>query len=375
MSGAKRREQPPAPKQPSKNVRLQKVLAEAGVAARKECERLIETGHVEVNGERIEKLPVFVDPDADDIRVDGRRIKPTKRHTYLVWNKPPRVLATPPIDELESRPTISDYVDHPTAVRLFPVGTLGFESNGLMLLTSNTKAAALLGHPRSHFERIYHARVKGTPNGTTRSKLRKGVHVLLEDRQPKEEATPKTITRGRPRAEKEKPRTRRVKLELRSLDALKRGRSGPEEDVADSSAGNSTIEILTNEPRDEFVSQAMHLVGHPVRKLTRVAIGPLKLREIGPGAWRELTREEMKDLRHLLDQLDASSQGRSKLTAAGSRPGPLRSGGMGASEGPGKRRPRVLTSGASKAPQNAAKPESEQDLDEEKGVDPEDFDE
>ncbi len=344
-------------------VRLQRVLAEAGVAARKQCERLIETGHVEVNGERVEKLPVFVDPEADDIRVDGRRIKPTTRHIYLMWHKPGRVLATPPIDEMESRPTVSDYVDHPTAPRLFPVGTLGFEAMGLMLLTSDTKAASLLGHPRSNLERIYQARVKGTPTGTVRSKLRKGVQVLLPERGPRLEAPAKPRERRGPHDKPERPRTRRVRLEIRPLDPAKRSQGSAQEQ--DSAAGNSSIEILTTEPRDEFVAQALHLVGHPVRKLTRVAIGPLRLREVGPGAWRELTREEMRDLRDLLDNLSGARRG-------GSGKGDHRSG-MGASKGPGKRKPRVLTGrDSSKSTPNPPAPIAEQEL-EDPGIDPEDF--
>lgn len=352
-------------------VRLQRVLADAGVAARKQCERLIETGHVEVNGERVERLPVFVDPQVDDIRVDGKRIKPTTRHVYLMWHKPSRVLATPPIDEMESRPTVADYVDHPTAARLFPVGTLGFEASGLMLLTSNTRAATLLSHPKSRVERIYNARVKGTPTGTARSKLRKGVQVLMPERGKEapgarkpgtSEPMRKTLQKGFDRNEKRenKPKMRRVRLEIRSLDPSTR--SGP---VApeDAGAGNTSIEILTTEPRDEYVAQAMHLVGHPVRKLQRLAIGPLKLREVGPGAWRELTRDEMKALRAFLDELAAAS---------GMKPArPARvSGSGGASRGPGVRRPRVI-GGTNRA--NAKPTNSEQQSEEERGVDPEDF--
>jgi len=360
-------------------VRLQRVLAEAGVAARKQCERLIETGHVEVNGERVEKLPVFVDPKVDDIRVDGKRIKPTTRHVYLMWHKPARVLATPPIDEMETRPTVSDYVDHPTAPRLFPVGTLGFEASGLMLLTSNTKAATLLSHPRSKVERIYSARVKGTPTGAARAKLNKGVQVLMPERgregpdgsfgrgkKPEGASKPKHkgMDRGFDRKEREKdrPKMRRVRLEIRSLDPVKRGAPVAPED---SMVGNSSIEILTTEPRDEYVAQALHLVGHPVRKLSRQTIGPLTLREVGPGAWRELDRDEMKALRAFLDGLAASSGGgkaSSRSTATGTRG----NGGLGASRGPGKRKPRVVGGRPSgenaKNAANGAPAKSEQQL-------------
>jgi 16S rRNA U516 pseudouridylate synthase RsuA-like enzyme len=366
------------------------VLAEAGVAARKQCERLIETGHVEVNGERVEKLPVFVDPKVDDIRVDGKRIKPTTRHVYLMWHKPARVLATPPIDEMESRPTVSDYVDHPTAPRLFPVGTLGFEASGLMLLTSNTKAATLLSHPRSKVERIYSARVKGTPTGAARAKLNKGVQVLMPERgregpdgsfgrgkktEGASKPKPKGMDRGFDRKEREKdrPKMRRVRLEIRSLDPVKRGAPVAKED---SMVGNSSIEILTTEPRDEYVAQALHLVGHPVRKLSRQTIGPLTLREVGPGAWRELDRDEMKALRAFLDGLAASSgsgKASSRSTATGTRGG----GGLGASRGPGKRKPRVVggrpSGDKANGNANAAPAKSEQQLDNEPDFDPGEF--
>lgn len=365
-------------------VRLQRVLAEAGVGARKQCERLIETGHVEVNGERVEKLPVFVDPRVDDIRVDGRRIKPTTRHVYLMWHKPARVLATPPVDEQETRPSVSDYVDHPTAPRLFPVGTLGFEASGLMLLTSNTKAATLLSHPRSKVERVYNARVKGTPTGTARSKLNKGVQVLMPERgregpdgrgpRRKDPSRKKSMERGAGRAEREqdRPKMRRVRLEIRLLDPAKRDRPlAPEE----SSAGNTSIEVLTTEPRDEFVAQALHLVGHPVRKLSRLKIGPLTLREVGPGAWRELDRDEMKALRAFLDGLSAQS-GLGPAKPGTSTKG-ARSGRSGASAGPGKRKPRVIGGRSAAAPtheaSNEAGGESQQQSGEEPGMDPEDF--
>ncbi|MFO0861120.1 MAG: S4 domain-containing protein [Phycisphaerales bacterium] len=372
----------------SRRVRLQRVLAEAGVAARKQCERLIETGHVEVNGERVEKLPVFVDPDADEIRVDGRLIKPVTRHIYLMWHKPSRVLATPPADDLDTRPSVSDYVDHPTAPRLFPVGTLGFEASGLMLLTSSTKAATLLSHPRSRVERLYHARVKGTPTGTVRSKLNKGVQVLVPERgkePPGAEKPPvRTMERGAKRPHQNKPTMRRVRMEIRALDPSKRNADGQgflsESDPrragegggggwagggGGGGAGNSSIEILTSEPRDEYVAQALHLVGHPVRKMLRLGIGPLRLREVGPGAWRELSRDEMRALRTFLDE----------LSGEGKKSGSV----MGASRGPGKRRPRVV--GGSKAPDSApakkapGRSDQQSEASEEPGVDPEDFQE
>src|ERR1043165_3052888 len=113
------------------HVRLQRVLAAAGGGARRACERLIEEGHVHVNGKTVNRLPAFVDPEADKITVDGRLIAKPLRNVYVMLNKPARVLATTS-DEI-GRTTIMDLIDHPARARLFPVGRLDFETTGLVL--------------------------------------------------------------------------------------------------------------------------------------------------------------------------------------------------------------------------------------------------
>lgn len=400
---------------PAGRVRLQRVLADAGVAARRECERLIETGHVEVNGERVDRLPVFVDPEQDDIRVDGRRIKVLDKHLYLLWHKPSKVLATPPIDAYEGRPTVADYVSHPSAPRLFPVGTLGFEATGLMLLTSDTKAASVLSHPRSGVERVYHARVKGTLDGTTISKLRKGVIVFEREFEVDQAGTPNprdarprgsgqrgalqrtaaagargsnesrlTASRSKLPRQNERQRTRRIRMEVRALDPdaptnraaahTAKGRRPRDEAIEEmggggsggGGGGNTSIEIITTETRDDYLVQALQLIGHPVRKLTRIAIGPLRLREIGPGAWRELSREEAREWRALLQTL---------LRRAGGSVGPGKKS-RPASAGPGKRRPRVIGGAAPAEPKAPiATPPISQEDGEAEGIDPEEFEE
>jgi len=409
----------PVPSQgPAGKVRLQRVMADAGVAARRECERLIETGHVEVNGERMDRLPVFVDPEQDEIRVDGRLIKALTKHLYLLWHKPSKVLATPPMDEYEGRPTVADYVSHPSAPRLFPVGTLGFDATGLILLTSDTKLASVLSHPRSGVERVYHARVKGTLDGATMAKLRKGVIVFEREFEVEKTGTPNprdARQRGpgprganqrsgasRPGAEgsrnsgdprlnasrsklarpNERQRTRRIRLEVRALDPdaqtnraaahTAKGRRPRDEAIEEmggggSSAGNTAIEIITTETRDEYIVQALQLIGHPVRKLTRVAIGPLRLREIGPGAWREMSREEAKEWRKLVETLLRRAGGGGGGAGGGERKN------RPASAGPGKRRPRVIGGAAAKAPIET--PAVSEEGGEVEGIDPEEFEE
>jgi hypothetical protein len=132
-----------------------------------------------------------------------------------------------------------------------------------------------------------------------------------------------------------------------------------------SSAGNTAIEIITTETRDEYIVQALQLIGHPVRKLTRVAIGPLRLREIGPGAWREMSREEAKEWRKLVDTL---------LRRAGGGGGGGERKNRPASAGPGKRRPRVI-GGAAPAKPAIEKPGVSQEDGEVEGIDPEEFEE
>lgn len=379
-------------------------MADAGVAARRECERLIETGHVEVNGERVDRLPVFVDPEQDDIRVDGRRIKALDKHIYLLWHKPSKVLATPPIDEYEGRPTVADYVSHPSAPRLFPVGTLGFEAQGLMLLTSDTKLASVLSHPRSGVERVYHARVKGTLDGTAMAKLRKGVIVFEREFEVEQAGSTNprdgrrdagrggsSKTAGDPRLnasrsklprQNERQRTRRIRMEVRALDPdaptnraaahAAKGRRPRDEAIEEVGGGgggvNTAIEIITTETRDDYLVQALQLIGHPVRKLTRIAIGPLRLREIGPGAWREMSREEAKEWRTLAETLLRRAGG------GGGGGGDRKS--RPASAGPGKRRPRVIGGAAPAAPKAPIeKPSVSEEDGEIEGIDPEEFEE
>src|SRR5690606_13551855 len=162
-----------APHQPSTAPphleRLQRVMADAGVASRRACEELIARGAVEVNGEVVTELPIFVDPREDRILVEGRPLPKRgggDRNIYIMLNKPERTLTTV-TDEREfggeggGRRTVMDLVDHPARARLFPVGRLDYATRGLVLLTNDGELANKLTHPRYGVHKTYEAVVKG----------------------------------------------------------------------------------------------------------------------------------------------------------------------------------------------------------------------
>jgi len=247
--------------------RLQRVLARAGVAARRECERLIEQGRVEVNGRVVSSLPVFVDPRSDRIEVDGRPLRRQRRLVYVLLNKPPRTLTTARDEPGAARRTVADLVEHPSGERLFPVGRLDYDTLGLVLLTNDGPLAERLTHPRYGIPKTYHAVVRGFVSDDDVDQLRKG--VFLADRRDGR-------TRGASRSQ------------------------GADVRVVTRDRDRSVIEITLREGRNREVRRLLARVGHPVRKLTRVAMGPLKLKGVARGAWRELTRAEIRNLRTLV---------------------------------------------------------------------------
>ncbi len=151
---ADRNEQP-------QRIRLQRVLADAGVAARRVCEEMIEAGRVSVNGEVVRTLPVFVDPDRDRIMFDGVGVSAPSRHVYLMVHKPERTLVTTSDDPQFDRATIMELVDHPDKARLHPVGRLEWNASGLVLLTNDGELTNRLTHPSYGIRKTYQAVLKG----------------------------------------------------------------------------------------------------------------------------------------------------------------------------------------------------------------------
>ena len=235
-------------------VRLQKVLAQAGVASRRAAEDLIARGRVEVNGEVVRAQGVRVDPASDTIRVDGRRIPPQRPHAYVVLNKPRGVVST--MEDPHGRPTVADYLGK--RGRLFHVGRLDADTEGLLLLTNDGDFAQRMAHPSFEVPKTYVAEVAGVVTEATLKRLRAG--VTLEDG-PVQVDQAKLIQRVGER---------------------------------------SLVRVTLHSGRNRIVRRLFDAVGHPVRKLSRIAIGPVRLGDLKPGAVRDLTREELGALLDLV---------------------------------------------------------------------------
>jgi 23S rRNA pseudouridine2605 synthase len=227
--------------------RLQKILSQAGVASRRASEQLMIEGRVTVNGVTIRELGTKADPAADDIRVDGRRVKVATTRRYLLLNKPRGYVSTR--SDPERRPTVIDLL---RGVReyVYPVGRLDFESEGLLILTNDGDLAARLTHPRYGVARVYDVRVLGAPDDHDLDRLRKGVVI----------------------------------------DGRKTGL------VEVTSVGDDHLIMTVREGRNREVRKMCEAIGHPVKNLMRVAIGPLRDSRLKLGHWRDLTAIEVRKL-------------------------------------------------------------------------------
>jgi len=229
-------------------VRLQKLLAQSGVASRRKCEELMLAGEVEVDGEVVTRLGTKVDPRTAVIRVGGKRLPPVSAHVYLVLNKPRGVVST--MSDPEGRPTLTDYVgDRPE--RLFHVGRLDTDTDGLIILTNDGDFAQRLAHPSYEVEKTYVAEVTGVVTKATLRRLTDG--VTLDD-------GPVEVRRAR---------------------------------VISTQGRKSIVEVVVHEGRNRLVRRLLDHVGHPVQRLTRTRIGPVAIDRLGQGTLRELTRDEL----------------------------------------------------------------------------------
>jgi 23S rRNA pseudouridine2605 synthase len=235
----------------ARGVRLQKVLAQAGVASRRKCETLMAEGRVEVNGEVITQLGARVEPERDVIRVDGARLPVAQSHVYLVAHKPRGVVST--MADEQGRPDLRTLVgDRPE--RLFHVGRLDTDTDGLIVLTNDGEFAHRLAHPSFELRKTYVAEVTGVVRTSLGNRLAAGVE--LED--------------GRIAVD-----------DFRILQTL---------------GSRSVVELVIHEGRNRIVRRLLGEVGHPVTRLSRTAIGPIRLGSLAPGSVRELTRDELGTL-------------------------------------------------------------------------------
>lgn len=232
-------------------VRLQKVLAQAGVGSRRRCEELMATGRVEVNGEVVTQMGVRVDPLADVVRVDGRRIPPPSDHVYLVLNKPRGVVSS--MADEQGRRDLTEFVAG-REERLFHVGRLDTDTSGLLLLTNDGDLAHRLAHPSFEITKTYVALVEGAVGDAVGRSLRAGVD--LDD-------GPASVDRFV---------------------------------VKDRGRGRSLVELDLHMGRNRIVRRLLDAVGHPVVELTRTSFGPVRLGGLAVGRSRELSREELGDL-------------------------------------------------------------------------------
>jgi 23S rRNA pseudouridine2605 synthase len=238
-------------------VRLQKILSAAGIASRRTAETLIAQGRVSVNGATVTELGTKADPATDDIRVDGRRVKAPQRQRYLLMYKPRGYITSR--SDPEQRPTVIDLLTK-GGVReyVYPVGRLDYDSEGLLLLTSDGELASRLTHPRHEVEREYEVRVRGVPDERALSRLSRGVSIEGRRTAPARVDVSKVIEGDRPQA---------------------------------------VLSVVIHEGRNRQVRNMCDAVGHPVVRLRRVRIGPIVDPHIRPGEFRDLTPEEVAALK------------------------------------------------------------------------------
>ncbi|MEW6275493.1 MAG: pseudouridine synthase [Bacillota bacterium] len=232
--------------------RLHKYLARAGVASRRKCEELIQAGLVKVNDQIVTRLGTSIDPAVDRVEVAGRPVQKPGEKVYILLNKPAGYVTT--VHDPQGRPKVLDLLKN-VRQRVYPVGRLDYETEGLLLLTNDGELAYALTHPRHQVQKTYLAWVSGVPPADKLAQMAKG--MLLSDG-PTAPA--------------------RVKLKGKN----KKG---------------AVLEISIHEGRKRQVRRMCARIGHPVYRLKRIGLGPLALRGLKPGEYRLLTPEEVAKLK------------------------------------------------------------------------------
>ncbi len=239
--------------EPSSLVRLQKVLAGAGVGSRRACDELIAAGRVEVNG-TLARPGARVDPSRDEVRLDGNRLAISSDLRYLALNKPVGVVTA--MSDRRGRPTVADLLPAETTVR--HVGRLDADTEGLLLLTNDGQWAHRLTHPSWQVPKVYLAEVAGRVTPAHLRRLRAGIDLA------------------------DGPAAADV-ARLVQFDT-----------------GHSLVEVTLHEGRNRIVRRMFDAIGRPVERLVRLQIGPIRLGELRPGRWRHLQRPEVESLSRLV---------------------------------------------------------------------------
>lgn len=235
--------------------RLQKIIAQAGLASRREAETMIAEGRVALNGTIVKEAGTKADPETDHIRVDGKLIKNPSRKVYLMLNKPKRCITTR--HDPEGRQTVMDLIPGVKA-RVSPVGRLDYDTEGLLLLSNDGDLANALMHPKNEIEKTYWAKVRGQLSEATLLKVARGGISL--------------------------PTGKTAPCKIRALH---------------NTSENGWVELVLHEGKKREIRRVLERVGHPVVKLKRVAYAFLKLRGLASGAYRHLTTYEVKKLQSI----------------------------------------------------------------------------
>jgi pseudouridine synthase len=258
-------------------LRLQVVLAQAGVASRRASEELIAAGRIRVNGQVIREQGQKVDPSQDVIEVDGRRIHPREAKVYVLLHKPPGYVST--VRDPRGRRTVLDLV--PVAQRIYPVGRLDVDSEGLLLLTNDGEITNYLTHPRYEHEKEYMAQVDGTPSVESLRELRRGVDlgdIITAPATVRAVSQPGFLFRMSSVAVPPSPKT-------------------------------SWLQVTIREGRKRQIRRMLEAVGHPVLRLVRVRMASLALGDLEPGEWRHLSAEELAVLRGSMSAAPSARRG------------------------------------------------------------------
>lgn len=235
-------------------VRLQKFLADCGVASRRKCEDIILLGRVTVNDEVVDTMGSKVNVDVDVVKVNGKIVKPEEEMVYILLHKPEGYVTTAQ-DQFE-RPTVLDLVDDVDA-RIYPVGRLDFDTSGLLILTNDGDLTYKLTHPKHNVEKTYIAKVVGMPTESELDSFRKGLFI-------------------------DGYKTSKAKI-----------------DIVKKEGGHSSLKITIKEGKNRQVRKMCQEIGHEVLELKRIATGQLFLGELKRGEYRHLTQDEVMYLQGL----------------------------------------------------------------------------
>lgn len=236
--------------------RIQKIMAQNGVASRREAERMISDGLVCLNGKVVTELGVKIDPEVDVISVEGKDIaimpEEFREMVYFLLHKPPRFLTSS--KSQDDRATVMELVKGATDSRIFPVGRLDYDSSGALLLTNDGELTNKLLHPKYHVKKTYHVKVKGVPLPADLDKLRRGIY--LED-----------------------------------------GPTGPcEINVLGKAKSNTWVEVVLTQGKNRQIKRMFWRIKCPVQKLTRIKFGELSIENLPEGHYRPLTKKELREL-------------------------------------------------------------------------------